>query len=280
MWHADKFFTNTFLSKGAMERGLELSEAMYWGKLFTPNSPHNTHLKMIGSGVACGYPEVDILAFNRVIGLGRNGVVTPDELKECIDFFASIGSKRFMVQLPPCTLYEGALELLQGMGFWQHTRWVKWYADVQTVKPMENRNLLKIVPVTAKLATIYGEILVSSFGWPDGLSSLLAKSAQQPGYHAFLVEDEGQFISAGALHVEGDFASFAMAGTLAAHRGKGAQSLLLHHRLALARKLKCSFLVSETGENLPEKENGSFANMERIGMKQAYNRPNFVFQLS
>lgn len=48
-------------------------------------------------------------------------------------------------------------------------------------------------------------------------------------------------------------------------------------RIKDAVELGCRWLVTETGEDLPEHPNPSFHNMLRTGFELAYQRPNFIF---
>jgi ribosomal protein S18 acetylase RimI-like enzyme len=278
MWQESDFFRDTFLSKGSLMRGLELSEAMYWGKLFRPSGPWKSLVEPIGTGVACSLPDFDILAFNRVIGMGEKGNLNQRELEQAISFFKSTGAKRFMIQLPPDSLYDDNLRLLKGAGFWQYNRWVKLFADISTLAQPVADTRKEVVEVKSHQSLLFGEILQEAFGWAPPLALFLARMVNLPGYHCYFVKEKGQILGAGALHVEGDFASMAMAATGMEHRGKGVQTSLLQHRLEKARALNCSFVVAETGEPMHGKPQSSYANLQRIGLTDAYLRPNFVYQ--
>jgi L-amino acid N-acyltransferase YncA len=69
------------------------------------------------------------------------------------------------------------------------------------------------------------------------------------------------------------FAWLGAAGTVASHRGRGAQGALIARRIEDARARGCH---SFTTEIAPE-PNPSAHNMERAGFHVAYSRPSWVF---
>ena len=46
-----------------------------------------------------------------------------------------------------------------------------------------------------------------------------------------------------------------------------------------AARLDCRWVITETGEDLPDHPNPSYHNMLRAGFKLAYMRPNYVHEL-
>ena len=153
-----------------------------------------------------------------------------------------------MVQVGPFAFQDNLLEMLQKKGFRHHNNWAKLYRFADKPLP-EVKTELEFVPVDTNHADIYGQIIFLSFNWQDSrLADLLASSVGQPGYHHYLVTLDNKAIAAGALHVKNEYASMALAGTLPAFRGMGAQSLLLRGRIEKARELGCEYMISETAE--------------------------------
>lgn len=78
----------------------------------------------------------------------------------------------------------------------------------------------------------------------------------------FLVVERDSPIAAGAMTIHGDVAVFGGASTLPAHRGRGAQSRLLQHRLWAAAEAGCVFAVATA-----RPESVSAANLRRAGFR-------------
>ena len=85
---------------------LEQCEAEAWTRFYEAVPPGAA--ARAGTGIlsrdgvrALAASHVDVLAYNRVLGLGRGGEITNEILDLVIDFYREAGTPRFMVQLPP-----------------------------------------------------------------------------------------------------------------------------------------------------------------------------------
>ena len=255
---------------------LEFSEATYWSKLYSNRSSLKAFGSTIAGSFAGALPELDILAMNRVIGLGLDRRVTMRDIEDIIFFYKRTGSKRFFIQLSPYA-HISLSELLQKKGFRHHNNWVKLLRQAEIPLPEVAGNC-NVVPIGASEGESYGRIIHDSFDWNDDrLAELLSTSVGLPGYRHYLVKLGDKPIAAGAMHIMNDYASMAFAGTLPEYRGAGAQSLLLHTRISEAVQAGCKFIVSETGEEQADKPVASYRNMRRFGFEIAYLRQNWIF---
>ena len=257
---------------------LEYSEVAYWSKLYDNRAALNCFGSVIAGAFAGAVPALDVLAMNRVLGLGMEVPVKAEDVESIIRFYEKAGSKRFFVQLSPWVQQQNLPELLQEKGFRYYNNWVKLLRPAAVMLP-EISTPLEAVPVTPDQAATYGRIIYDSFDWEDErLIAWLAASVGRPGYHHYLVMHNDRPIAAGALHVMNHYASMALAGTLPEYRGLGAQSLLLKTRILQARQLGCDSIISETAEEKPDKPVASFRNMRRVGFEIAYLRRNWIFE--
>ncbi len=258
---------------------LEYSEVAYWSKLYGSHSPLPCYASVIAGAFSGAVPKLDILALNRVIGLGVECPVKADDIDSIIHFYKAVGTKRFFVQLSPLAQQKNLSVLLEEKGFRHYNNWVKL---LRTSKPLlaRSNSQLEVVHIdTAAQANVYGQIICTSFGWKeDQLAHWLAASVGKPGYRHYLVMSGDKAIAAGALHIMNHYASMAFAGTLPAYRGLGAQSLLLETRISEAMALECDYFISETAEEKPDKPVSSFRNMRRYGFDIAYLRQNWIFE--
>ncbi|UZR99413.1 GNAT family N-acetyltransferase [Chondrinema litorale] len=260
---------------------LEYSETTYWSKLY---SSHLNGLRSFSNVIAGAFtgalPEVDVLAMNRVLGLGMDRKIEQNDIQKIIDFYYKSGSKRFFVQVSPYAQQENLTELLAQNGLQLHNNWVKLVRPAHKVL-LQNNPDLKLIKIGKEKAMLYGKIIFESFDWTDTrLMEWLAASVGQQGYHHYLVMHNDVAIAAGAMHIMGNFASMAFAGTLPEYRGMGAQNILLKKRISYALGLGCTYFIAETGEDKLEKPVPSYRNMMRIGFVPAYLRQNWIFQFN
>jgi hypothetical protein len=98
----------------------------------------------------------------------------------------------------------------------------------------------------------------------EAIGKVLTRAA---GVHCFLAEENGRPIAAAALALQGDVALLAGASTVPAARRRGAQGVLLGHRLGFAaeRGAELAMVVAQPGS-------GSQRNAERQGFRVAYTR--------
>jgi ribosomal protein S18 acetylase RimI-like enzyme len=272
--------TRTPVLDSSIRVQIERNEWLYWQVLYQQSGSaavtDPTRPYFIGA-----IPEVDVLAYNRVIGLGLEEPATHSQIKSILRFFSGVGVNRFFVQVSPFARPKDLIENLEKNGLKYYNHWAKLYrkTDVKIPEPDTNVNIIRI---DEDYADLFGEIIVQPFGWDsykDILSHLLSKTVGQPGYHHYLAVDGDTPIAAASLYVNGDYGSLAMAGTLEKYRGRGAQSALLARRIQDARDMGCRYLFSETAEDTPEKGSASFRNLRRFGFKLAYLRPNYICQL-
>ena len=269
---------NPTLFKGELMKQLEQVESSYWLKYYRANTGLPTFSSVISGGVACSIPDLDILAMNRVIGLGLSGTIDRQVLHQIIHFYKAAGSKRFFIQLPPALVADKTQNLLFGEGFKLHNHWTKLYRRVESPE-FSADDALSIRQIDKGEADNYGQLIFMSFDWEDTrLAALLASTVGAAGYSHYIVSWQGKDIAAGALFVDGKMASMAFAGTLASFRGKGAQRLLLRTRMQKAWELGAKIITAETAEHKDEKPVTSYLNMIKAGFDIAYQRQNWLFE--
>lgn len=259
---------------------IEKNEWLYWQVLYqqsgTTAITNPTLPYFIGA-----IPEVDILAYNRVIGLGVEEQATNQQIREILRFFSGAGVTRFFVQISPYAQPAELSEMLRQNGFKYYNNWAKFYRKSDLPVPDYHTDL-EIVEINADYADLYGEIVIQPFGWEsysEILAHLFARVVGQPGYRHYFALDGDTPVAAAALYTNGENASLAMAGTLEGYRGRGAQSALLARRINDAREMGCSYLYSETAEDTPQKGSPSYRNLRRFGFELAYLRPNYICSL-
>jgi len=259
---------------------IEKNEWLYWQVLYqqsgTTAITNPTLPYFIGA-----IPEVDILAYNRVIGLGIEENATNQQIRDILRFYSTSGVTRFFVQVSPYAQPSELGEMLRQHGFKYYNNWVKFYRRSDLPVP-DHQTDLEIVEINVEYADLYGEIVIQPFGWEahsEILAHLFASVVGQPGYRHYFALDGDTPVAAAALYTNGENASLAMAGTLEGYRERGAQSALLARRINDAREMGCRYLFSETAEDIPQKGSPSYRNLRRFGFELAYLRPNYICDL-
>jgi hypothetical protein len=127
----------------ALQKALEQNEARYWQILYTHSSDQRyfTDVKIIGGAVAGLMPEVDVLACNRVIGLGIHTPATEAQIDGIIDAYKSVKVPRFFVQVSPYAQPENIQEMLKQKGFSHYNNWAKLYRKAEVPLPLVQTDL-------------------------------------------------------------------------------------------------------------------------------------------
>ncbi|MEL6821248.1 MAG: GNAT family N-acetyltransferase [Calditrichota bacterium] len=259
---------------------LEKSEAAYWCKYYNHSYGLNSPAKTIAGAFAGAVPALDVLALNRVIGLGMSEPVSTDHIDEIVDFYRTAGSKRFFIQLSPHATQNNIREMLLAKGFRHHNNWAKLLRKAETPLPTVESKL-SIKKVTLEDAETYGKMIYDSFDWDDPrMFRWLSSTVGKEGYQQFLIMLDDVPVGAAALHIMDIYASMAFAGTLTDYRGLGGQSLLLQTRIKAAKEAGCRYMISETSEQKPDKPVMSYRNMLRFGFEVAYLRENWILELT
>lgn len=231
----------------------------------------------LDGAVATRVAHADVLAFNRVIGIGLHGPATDQHVEQLIRFYSEAGVPRFFVQLSPAAHPAHLERRLNERGFQHYNNWVKLYRD--TSPPPSAHTDLTVRQIDESGALAFGTIAAQCFGLPEATRSWIGEVVGRPGWQHYLAFDRQQPVATGALFVSGDQAWLDFAATLPEYRGRGAQAALLARRIVDAAQLGCRWLVVETAEETPQRGAPSFRNMLRFGFRQAYVRPNFIYAI-
>ena len=129
---------------------------------------------------------------------------------------------------------------------------------------------LRVVEVGAADAERWARVVVTAYGLPETVVPVTATAVERPGWTCWLALDGDEPAAAGALWAEGDVGYLGFAGTMPEHRGKGGQGALFAARIERARELGCSVLVTETGEQIPDRPSSSYRNIIRFGFRERF----------
>jgi GNAT superfamily N-acetyltransferase len=202
---------------------------------------------------------------NRVVGLG---VQTPATEADVDAALAEMGAGvTFYVAVAPGARPAALPEWLRARGLEPGWGWMAFRRDV---RPLESAaTSLRIVDVdTVVDAQAFGTVVRVSYELPEAIEPRLA-GLRDAGWRCWVAFDGDDPAGAGALFAAEGVAYLGFAGTLPAHRGKGAQSALLAARIGAAAELGCDLVITETGERGGDRPSNSYRNILRAGFTEA-----------
>lgn len=262
---------------------LERIEIEAWSDLFAAASDQTIQecgLRLLTDNFICAsiVSKMDVLALNRVIGLGMTVPATENSLMNLRAEYARYRVPRFFVQL--CPAAEPALikSWLLNNGFKHYNNWVKLYRGVEPLTPVKTD--LEIERIGKSEADSFAHILTVSFDWPRIQKPWIAQTVGRPGWRHYLAYDKSKPVATGAIYINGQFGWIDFASTLPGYRGRGAQGALVERRIRDAAELGCKWLTVETAEETPIRSAPSFRNMRRYGFEVAYIRPNYIYYIN
>jgi GNAT superfamily N-acetyltransferase len=234
-------------------------------------------VRPLGSGLAIAAARADVLAYNRVVGLGIGTPAMPADLDAAIDFFRAAGAPRAMVQLPPAAAPAELQGWLEARDFRHHNHWIKLWRDL--ARPLEDPPDARVRPMGREHAQAFAQCEAEGFDLPVNLVPWFATTVGLAGLHHYAAFDGPDPVGFGAVFASGRVAWLGFASTKRTHRRQGIQSALIATRLRAAAALGCEIAVVETADDTPEKPNPSTHNLVRMGFQVAYKRPNWVLKL-
>lgn len=264
----------------ALARTLEAVEAGVWHDLYDAAHPEDVatcgiQVSTIDTATVLMAAHVDVLGFNRTIGLGLGAPARADVLDAIVERYEAAGVPRFFVQVSPAAQPAALFDALQRRGFDHYNNWVKLFRDV--APPPDVATDLRIERARPTLAASFADLLVPAFDWPEHVHAWLTRLVGRPGWRHYVAFDGDVPAAMAALYVTETYGYLGPAATHPDYRRRGAQSALIARRIRDARALGCQYLVTETAEDRPDHPAPSYRNMRRFGFNVAYVRPNYIY---
>ena len=231
-------------------------------------------MQRIGSAFEFTATAFDIPLFNRVVGLGLDEPAAETMIDEAIAHFREAGVKHFACQMSPEAQPSELPGWLKARNLRVSDNWVKMIRGVEP--PPAIRTDLRIELVGLEYADTYSEIAAIAFGMPPVVRPWLVPIIGRAGWRHYLALDGVRPVGCGALFVKNNIGWLGIAGTLPEARGRGAQGAIMARRIRDAIDIGCQWIITETGEETPERPNPSYRNMLRTGFKLAYPRSNYM----
>lgn len=259
---------------------LEEVEAAFCRDLYDA-APTNANLfhTAIGAGSAFVVPDADVLALNRVLAVGLRTRMDTLDVDRMIDAYRAAGVGRFFLQVSPAAHPPVLYRWLGDYGFEHYNRWMKLFRPLDTPVPDVETDLRidPIEPTDEAGAALFGQMVAPHFDWPAPMDEALAGTVGRSGWRHYFAFDGDVPVAAAALFAHDGYAYLGPAVTLASHRRRSAQSVLIARRLREAVRMGCHTAITDTAEERPDKPVASYRNMRRMGFNIAYARRNYLF---
>lgn len=254
---------------------IEFGEGEAWASWFSAAPPGlDLRVKRIGGAIALCAPDHPLTLVNRVIGLGLRQPATREIVQECLEFYRTAGSGVHAMQICPQAQPPELPDWLAAGGL-QHS-----FNTAKMIRPAAEAaqppTSLQVRQIDQRQAEDWAEVLVTVFELPGPFRPWMAAAVSLPGWFHYLAYAEEQPVAAGALFVKDGVGWLGAGSTLPAYRRRGGQGTIMARRISDAAGLGCRWVVTETGEDTPEKPNPSYRNMLRSGFNLAYLRAGYL----
>jgi GNAT superfamily N-acetyltransferase len=272
--------TETMLSMDHV-RQHERMEMEYWRDWYEAATPEIAerfgHSIDVAEGAAIAIiARVDILMFNRVLGLGIEKPVSESQLDGIVARYKAAGVPRFFVPVSPAAEPPEVRDWLLERGLTLYNRWAKLERSVDPVP--EEATDARIEEIGPDHAQEYGAILRQCFDLPEGLEEWLARLVHRPGWRHYMAFDGAEPIGTASIFFKGEWATLGFAATLPEARGRGVQSALIARRIRDAKGAGVHWLSVETAEERADRPAPSYRNVTRLGFRLGYYRDNYIWK--
>ncbi len=236
-----------------------------------------------GSTLYQGALGVPGAQFNKVFSFGIDGDVSSASIEAAANWLEHACYKQSLLMVPSKGSDSGVGDMLLANGFQRFPLDIAiFHMDVVDVPELSQSPNIDVRPVGPENATEFGQVLSEGLEAPAAAPWLAAFAVGQPGLTAYLAYAGSLAVGAAALFIDGGWGWLFIAAVRPAYRNRGAQTALLARRLEDGRK--AGVRTFNVGALRPAPGYGdvfaSYRNVERLGFKIAYNRPNYILSRS
>lgn len=261
-------------------KDFELIESAAWTDFYRSALPeiirkYGVKIFPVGGVSGTIASKIDILVFNRVVGLGIKEPIDERIIDIILNKIDANQVKRFFIQIHPEVYSDQLKRLLVLHDFYHYNNWVRLVRDNSPAE--KGKTSLVIRKISKSDGNYFGKIVVEAFNWPSELAEWVAALVGRKNWYHYLALEKEIPVATAAFYHSGEYAWFDFAATHPDFRGKGAQSALLARRIEDCRELGVIKIIVETAEQTPENEAPSYRNVLKAGFKEAYKRPNYIF---
>jgi GNAT superfamily N-acetyltransferase len=236
-------------------------------------------VREVGDAVLIAATRFDVLALNRLVGLGLRSSPADAALADAMSAIEQTGSPRCFVQVAPTGASDGLGVRLERLGLRHYNNWMRLRRTLDDLprRADSSPTSLEVRRIDSAHAEVFGRLVATAFDFPPAIAPLPSQTIGRPHWHHYLAFEGDTPIASGAMYLAGSAAWFSFAATDAAYRKRGAQQALIVRRLYDAADAGCKWVSVETAEDTVTRDAPSFRNLRRLGFEVAYRRPNYLW---
>jgi GNAT superfamily N-acetyltransferase len=260
---------------------LERAEMAAWADVYRAASPEvalacGMSVDEVADGILIAANRVDVLALNRIIGLGVRESPSDPALGALLEALRRTGSPRCFVPVLPRDGTEGLGARLERLGLRHYNNWMRLRRELNDLTGLPATRL-DVRRIGQEHARTFGQIVATAFHYPPEIAPLAGQTVGRPGWYHYLAFEASVPFAAAAMYVCGEATWFGFAATDEAYRKRGGQQALVVRRLQDAAAAGCRWVSVETAEDTVTRDAPSFRNLRRLGFEIAYRRPNYLW---
>jgi len=218
--------------------------------------------------------SVDMLLFNRVLGLGVETPATEEALDEAIGRFRAARVPRYLIDISPAARPILLPDWIAARGLSLFNNWVKLTRRIEAIAIPHTS--ARIAEIGSDHARDFGRIIQVVFGLTEIVADWTSALVGRPGRRHFMAFERDKPVGTASVYMEGAWAQFGYATVLPEARGRGIQAALIAARVRAAHESGCRMASMETAEETLEKPGYSLRNARKMGFEVAYLRPNYL----
>ncbi|HJR66270.1 MAG TPA: GNAT family N-acetyltransferase [Gemmatimonadaceae bacterium] len=271
------------MNRGKAAAEIELIEAEAWAQLHLA-LPSNLRRQLgcdvarFGGALSVRTLGADVPSGNRTIGLGVETELTEPLLSKIVDWYASAGIKRWLLDWSPEARPRSAETWFAHRGGRAMTPLLKLWRRLDVGVSGVERSPLAVVEIDGADARTFEEIVADPLGFPRDIAPVVRSTVGDPHWRFYVVRDGARPIAGAAMFIRGEGAWLGLSATLPSDRGRGAQTALLARRFRDAAALGCAWVSADTQPETAAQPNPSYRNMRRAGMDVLYPRAKYLFE--
>jgi hypothetical protein len=165
---------------------LELAEIEAFTDLYRAASPEvvaasGLSVTQVGDAVLMAMNRVDVLALNRLVGLGLRSSPSDAALANAVNALEQTGAPRCFVPVAPTGASEDLGVRLERRGLQHYNNWMRLRRRLDDLPPgPSSANSLDVRRIGSAEARVFGHLVATAFGYPPAIAPIASQTIGRP----------------------------------------------------------------------------------------------------
>ncbi len=166
----------------------------------------------VGDAVLIAATRFDVLALNRLVGLGLRSSPSDTALADAMSAIEQTGSPRCFVQVAPTGASDGLGVRLERLGLRQYNNWMRLQRSLDDLPRASDSSAtsLDVRRIGSGHADVFGSLVATAFDYPPALAPITSQTIGRPHWHHYLAFEGDTPIASAAMYVAGSAAWFGL----------------------------------------------------------------------